>query len=178
MKSTLWETLNNNFNPGDCLELLYSNSENNVNSLLKYIFNPDTPLTLQISANHSHYSHKLLQNKQFSIKSLLTNYFDILKPITYFGLKKLHKYCEMEEIYIEKIEEMEFDEYIDFVMRERRQFTEILFDFGVKKLNPLFLFEYVDQIRPREYSVSGLDLINQNSEIGTQVLYIYPICYK
>lgn len=96
------------------------------------------------------------------MEQLLTEYFDIVKPISFFALKKIPQFCDLEPIYLEKIEEMDFEDYTDYVLREKRKFAEICFDFKISRVKKEFFFECFECIRPREYSVAGLDFTIQN----------------
>jgi sulfite reductase alpha subunit-like flavoprotein len=164
----IFSKLQTSFNPGDCLQIIYKNSIEDAKKLIKYF--PDeaeTPFFFRSFKSHKHFLHESISPDQGqTLSHLLVNYFDINKPLDFDSIKKLGQYTELEEIYQEKLEEMDYEEYIDYVVREKRNLSEILFDFRVKKLDPAFLFNSLHVLRPREYSVAGLAYKKETNSFG------------
>lgn len=146
---------NTNPQPGNCLQIIYQNDPKIVEQLTPYLKTESSQIRISIKPKHAHYYHPLLNNKTLSLNNLLSNYLDIARPISFEALKHLPDYCEIEEIYQEKLTEMDYQDYVEYVYREKRRLDEILFDFRAKNLDVNFLIAYLPMIRPREYSIAS-----------------------
>lgn len=167
--NNLAQILANEFNPGDCLKIMYQNDPDEVKQLMSFFQKSQNDLfLLKPIDSHDHLVHPDLPREGGqTLESLLTHYFDIKKYLTFDAVKILGQFCELEEVYQERLQEMDYEEYIDYVVREKRTLCEILFDFRVRELSPEFLFQALPPVRAREYSVAGLVHRPESGKFGS-----------
>ena len=89
-----------------------------------------------------------------TVKELLRNHLDFVKPPSLYLIRQL-SHLTSDELYQEKLSQMPFDEYYDYVVKERRSIWEILFDFRITKIPLKLLVNYCPLIRPREFSIAS-----------------------
>ena len=108
-------------------------------------------------------------------KEAFLRFLNISEAPSFFFFKLLQYYCS-EQLYRDRIAEMskntllilDYDEYYQYCLRERRNISEVLFDFKSIKI-PLDIFlSFIGFVKPRSYSIASSNL-KDSSKIGLLV---------
>ena len=146
---------NKKYVPGDLVSVYYINPDEIIDKILPFI-NIKKEFLLKENKKYQKILDSKINNKKISPKNLLKYIFDIQKPPNFNIIKKLKKYTT--GIYSEKITEMTYEDYHDYIIKENRQLHEILFDFKIKKIPLSLITNNYPFTRPRQYSISSSHL--------------------
>jgi sulfite reductase alpha subunit-like flavoprotein len=143
------------FSCGDCLCLFHKNSVDQVQKMAEFI---EEGLGMAVTIGCHELVHRFHQKWPVgipvSVESLLTDYVDFQKPVSFSQFKSLAEVC-LEPIYSQKISEMTFDDFYEYAVRERRALWEILFDFQIPKVDLTWVLNVCSPLRPREFSIAS-----------------------
>ena len=137
--------------PGDLVSIYYINPDEKIDKLLPMI--NSSQFLIKENKNYQEILNSKVNNKIITTKNLLKYIFDIQKPPNFYFIKALKFHTT--GIYREKIEEMTFEDYYDYVIKEKREIYDILFDFKIKKIPLSIIINNYPFIRPRQYSISS-----------------------
>ena len=134
------------FKPGDTALLYPENVQNLVDELLNtFSLKGDEVLTIHLPQ---------VGPVQLTSNLLFKNILDLSSPPRYFFFKLFSLYTT-QELYKEKIQEMDFDAYYEYAIRDKRGLVEILREFKGIHLPLDILVSFVGWMKPREYSVAS-----------------------
>jgi sulfite reductase alpha subunit-like flavoprotein len=150
------------YKPGDLFCVHYQNCSDHVCAISKYI---DYDLCSFIKINTKKEFRSLVSffNKGgvFKIEDLLRNFIDFVKPPSLSLIRQLNLYAP-DEIYREKLQTMNFEDYYEYIVKEKRNLAEVLFDFRISKIPFKLILNYCPAIRPREFSIASSFLKSPN----------------
>lgn len=143
------------YTPGDLICLHYQNVDDHINLLSNHL---DMDISETIVITRKLKGLKMepysFEGKPITVKELLKNHLDFVKPPSLYLIRQLAN-LTTDELYQEKLSQMPFDDYYDYVVKERRSIWEILFDFRISKIPLSILINYCPLIRPREFSIAS-----------------------
>ena len=147
------------YRPGDIASIYYANSDEAVECLLKILDKQSTYIQISLKDIYKQIKKDLFLDKKINLRHALKHLFDISKPPNYYFFKSLSSKTK-DILYKEKIDEMTYEDYYDYIVKEKRKIWEICYDFKIEHIS---LYEYINNatvIKPRDYSIACSSLRN------------------
>lgn len=136
-------------NTGDVCLVYYRNNQTALESLAHYL-SPNWRTCFVHITCCPQFSNPIT----ISLKNLLESYLDIGASPSFYLVKSFARLAQ-SELHAERLEELSYEDYLEYVVKEKRKIWEVLYDFGIGKLPLTFLLEFVKPISPREYSIAS-----------------------
>ncbi|KAL4465881.1 hypothetical protein ABPG74_004118 [Tetrahymena malaccensis] len=169
------------YNPGDIIVIHPENSHQLCKDLADHL-NLSLSQVIRITKNEK--SLQQFKNpfpEYITIEQLFKQWLSISTPPTRY-LFKLMSYFTNDELHKEKLIEISSkegkEEYYNYVVKEKRNVFEILFDFGTVQIPLEYLIEGLSLQKPREYSISSSQLSNPSRVSITIGLVKYQTPFK
>ncbi|KAL4494033.1 hypothetical protein ABPG72_015989 [Tetrahymena utriculariae] len=169
------------YNPGDILVIHPENSHQLCKDLADHL---SLSLSQIVRITKNEKSLQQFKNpfpEYITIEQLFKQWLSVSTPPTRY-LFKLMSYFTSDELHKEKLIEISSkegkEEYYNYVVKEKRNVFEILFDFGTVQIPLEYLIEGLSLQKPREYSISSSQLSNQNKVSITIGLVKYQTPFK
>lgn len=147
------------FSPGDTLAVYPPNIISDVDRLLDRMGWQDSYLNLE-SNPQSVFKPDFRYPKNISLRELLLWYTDLNKPVSRYFIFMMSQFAE--GMHKEKLSEMSEknvegrNEYHRYVVKEKRNAVEVLWDFGsVQGISLEYFIEAVGVLKPRNFSIAS-----------------------
>lgn len=145
-----------NYRPGDVCSIAQGCSPDITSWVLDY-FKLNVHDTVNIWLKVSAGTEQQPPSISVTAYQLVTYLLDFQSTPRFFFFKLLQFYCD-QSIYQEKIQEMEYEDYFEYAIRQRRSLVEILAEFKGIKVPLDICVAFLGWNKPRDYSISSSPL--------------------
>ncbi|CAG9317434.1 unnamed protein product [Blepharisma stoltei] len=147
-------------NPGDTCCIYPENNPSEVSKLMELMGWPNNILSISINPSYPLPPKDLPFNSPITLQTLLTAYIDLHKPASRYFIWIISHFADGAQK--EKLTEMSSkttegrNEYHRYVVKEKRNIIEILWDFTTVRNLPLeYFIEAAGFLKPREFSIAS-----------------------